>query len=205
MKFPRWAITVTPLSKALAMFFFILFPFIGFYLGINYQRSVDKINSLHTFSQPSLNKEKNLMPVKVPGWKTFNNVKQKYIIQYPSDWEAVIDNSHKNAEWVKIEPIQTQYFYSYWDGVKIKNSTIINISMEQASSNYNCGGQSDGQVYVNGGYVTVKKEQVADGRIYNICAEMTKDNLAYIVDLTDKGYSKEPLFKQIVSTFEFYN
>jgi len=31
---PKWATTVTPFSKYLAMVLFILFPFIGFYLGL---------------------------------------------------------------------------------------------------------------------------------------------------------------------------
>jgi hypothetical protein len=33
-KYPKWAITVTPVSKVLAMMLFILFPFLGFYLGM---------------------------------------------------------------------------------------------------------------------------------------------------------------------------
>lgn len=40
-KYPQWATTVTPLSKFLAMTLFILFPFIGFYLGTRYQQIID--------------------------------------------------------------------------------------------------------------------------------------------------------------------
>lgn len=45
MKKPRQLLVlnkVTPLSKALAMFLFILFPFLGFLLGMQYQRSLDR-------------------------------------------------------------------------------------------------------------------------------------------------------------------
>jgi hypothetical protein len=39
-KLPAWLITVTPLSKALAMILFIALPFLGFYLGIQYQQKI---------------------------------------------------------------------------------------------------------------------------------------------------------------------
>src|SRR3989344_6075688 len=45
MKLPMWATTVTPLSKILAGVFFIVFPIIGFYLGIQYQRAVTSFPS----------------------------------------------------------------------------------------------------------------------------------------------------------------
>lgn len=35
--------TVTPLSKALAFIMFVTFPFAGFYLGMQYQKAVDKV------------------------------------------------------------------------------------------------------------------------------------------------------------------
>ena len=40
--------TVTPVSKALALIMFVAFPFIGFFLGIQYQKKLDKpfMNSL---------------------------------------------------------------------------------------------------------------------------------------------------------------
>ena len=36
----RYLFTVTAFSKFLAMFFFILFPFVGFYLGMQYQEII---------------------------------------------------------------------------------------------------------------------------------------------------------------------
>lgn len=41
MPLPKSFTTVTPFSKLLAMFLFILFPFVGFYLGTQYQRDLD--------------------------------------------------------------------------------------------------------------------------------------------------------------------
>lgn len=51
MKLPKELTTVTPLSKGLAMIIFIVLPFLGFYLGMQYQQSifpptVNKLNSI---------------------------------------------------------------------------------------------------------------------------------------------------------------
>ncbi|HSW97802.1 MAG TPA: hypothetical protein VLF89_08305 [Candidatus Saccharimonadales bacterium] len=40
-KSSQWTNTVTPFSKFLAMLLFILLPFIGFYLGTQYQQKID--------------------------------------------------------------------------------------------------------------------------------------------------------------------
>lgn len=34
--------TVTPLSKGLAFIMFVTFPFVGFYMGMQYQKTIDK-------------------------------------------------------------------------------------------------------------------------------------------------------------------
>ena len=34
--------TVTPLSKAIALIMFVSFPFIGFFVGMEYQKALDK-------------------------------------------------------------------------------------------------------------------------------------------------------------------
>ena len=41
MPLPKWATTVTPLSKTLALIIFITFPIVGFFLGVRYQQIVD--------------------------------------------------------------------------------------------------------------------------------------------------------------------
>ena len=46
-RLPKSLTTVTPLSKTIAFILFILMPFIGFYLGMHYQKTLD---SLSTFS-----------------------------------------------------------------------------------------------------------------------------------------------------------
>src|SRR3989338_4312151 len=45
MPLPKSFTAVTPLSKTLALFIFILLPFIGFYLGIQYEKSQNTSSS----------------------------------------------------------------------------------------------------------------------------------------------------------------
>jgi hypothetical protein len=41
-KLPKWANTVTPFSKTLALFMFILLPIAAFYYGTYYQKQIDR-------------------------------------------------------------------------------------------------------------------------------------------------------------------
>jgi len=43
-----WATTVTPLSKTLALFMFILLPILGFYYGRYYQKQLDQYQTRPT-------------------------------------------------------------------------------------------------------------------------------------------------------------
>ncbi len=40
-KLPTWATTVTPFSKFLALCILVIFPILGFYFGIYYQKQMD--------------------------------------------------------------------------------------------------------------------------------------------------------------------
>jgi hypothetical protein len=53
MKLGKKYTTVTPLSKIIALGLFIAMPFIGFYLGMNYQSSIDKLSTPTVTVSPS--------------------------------------------------------------------------------------------------------------------------------------------------------
>lgn len=53
MPLPNSLTTVTPLSKALAAALFIIFPFIGFYLGIQYQKGITPLISNQVTPSPT--------------------------------------------------------------------------------------------------------------------------------------------------------
>lgn len=89
MKLPKILTSVTTFSKILAMIFFILFPFIGFYLGMRYQQLVDllslqtsEINSYPVISNshtpvnlPKTNPNRMIIPG--AGTFTFGDIDQK--------------------------------------------------------------------------------------------------------------------------------
>jgi hypothetical protein len=43
-KLPDWATTVTPFSKMLALSILVVFPILGFYYGMYYQRQMDAVH-----------------------------------------------------------------------------------------------------------------------------------------------------------------
>lgn len=47
-KLPEWATTVTPFSKLLALILFITLPFLCFFLGMDYQKKLDKLRPTTT-------------------------------------------------------------------------------------------------------------------------------------------------------------
>jgi len=63
MTLPKWAVTVTPLSKILALIIFIAFPIIGFILGMQYQKMIDvSQNSVITLPSNSNKRVPNSSP-----------------------------------------------------------------------------------------------------------------------------------------------
>jgi hypothetical protein len=82
-KLPKWLTTVTPFSKYLAMFLFILFPFVGFYLGMQYQQKVTTVR----------------MPTPTPnqtaGWQTYTNSDHSLEFKYPPNFSPINVNDNK--------------------------------------------------------------------------------------------------------------
>lgn len=85
MKLPPSLTTVTPLSRILALFLFILFPIVGFYLGMNYQASIVEpapiLTSLVRKPTPTPKKE----VLDTSNWKTYTNYKYNYSLKYSED------------------------------------------------------------------------------------------------------------------------
>jgi hypothetical protein len=101
----RYLFTVTTFSKLLAMLLFILFPFVGFYLGMQYQEKVKAIKptvALEVKKTININPKLTLTPTQTPtsiptpvvdsNWKIYNDkIDNYYSIYYPSDWYIVTE------------------------------------------------------------------------------------------------------------------
>lgn len=108
-KLPKSLTTITPFSKLLAMFLFILFPFVGFYLGYNYNKSLNYSNNLpiNNYTSPTQTTDETA------NWKTYVDNIVGFSIKYPSDWNIVKDSQY--------EPNEDSYFLTSPDYKEIKN------------------------------------------------------------------------------------
>lgn len=137
---PKELTTVTPLSKYLAMFLFIVLPFIGFSLGIRYQQVIDYYQEELTKPIPSI-KYKTSTTDQTANWKTYANDKYKFQIGYPNNWNLV--SSDDDYPIIRIENKSSSlafYPYSNPDAGKInvnivKNETI-SVGQEAIVFNY---------------------------------------------------------------------
>lgn len=107
--------TVTPLSKALALILFISLPFVGFYLGMQYQTLVTPLpfkvpssagSSVPVKSDRTPIQEDRVSSIsstvvgsKTAGWKTYTDQEGKLVFSYPPNWterSGVFDDEKGN-------------------------------------------------------------------------------------------------------------
>ena len=100
MKLPKSFTTVTPFSRLIALILFVLLPFVGFYTGVLYQRSITPPQQLITISPVTpintpLVAAPSLAPSVVPtpasklfskGKYIFTHPELKYSVVYPITW-----------------------------------------------------------------------------------------------------------------------
>lgn len=93
MKFPKELTTVTAFSKILALILFIVLPFGGFYLGRQYQGSVDQY--IYQTTQFQTIPEPSGEPVIIDktSWKEFKDPSGKYSFSFPDSWLISFDQS----------------------------------------------------------------------------------------------------------------
>ena len=87
--------TVTTFSKLVALSMFIIFPFIGFYLGMKYQQRI-------TAPVPVVLEAQGVaIPTPTPSttasWKTYINKQYNFSIDYPNDWILTPNNINEGA------------------------------------------------------------------------------------------------------------
>jgi hypothetical protein len=81
----RYLFTVTTFSKLLALSLFIILPFLGFYLGMQYQQKI-------TVAPPVVSEvQKTAIPTPTPlidisNWKTYTNTTPAFTLAYPSNY-----------------------------------------------------------------------------------------------------------------------
>ena len=101
MPLPKELTTVTPFLKYLAMGLFILMPFIGFFLGQQYQANKDYSQiPKQAINNPDYHKAK-LTPSTSEGianWKTYTDKDLHFSFKYPEDWNIDLDSHERINE-----------------------------------------------------------------------------------------------------------
>src|SRR3990167_8978293 len=91
MTLPRYLTTVTSFSKIIAAVLFIIFPFAGFYIGLQYEHQFTQYLEDRTTVDQYMAKPN---PVAVQNtstanWKTYVNAQLGISFEYPNDWMVV--------------------------------------------------------------------------------------------------------------------
>lgn len=153
MKLPKSLTTVTTFSKILAALLFILFPFIGFRLGVSYQKSVDYV-LFNT--NDKIEEKKSAEPTLIPspisspnktGWYRYMNSSLDYYIDYPKmyaytisgetsvSFEKQVNYPHRTNYWIFIDKGPTsQFSQAKLDELKQMKIGEVRVIMKNESS-----------------------------------------------------------------------
>lgn len=112
MKLPKELTTVTTFSKYLALSLFIILPFLGFYLGRQFQKTIDdsfRPPVVVTRQMPALAPTNltgtNSAALDMSYWKEFKDPSGSYEIHFPQNWLISFEQSprYKDKTDVKLE------------------------------------------------------------------------------------------------------
>lgn len=160
---PLWLTTVTPLSKLLAMILFLGLPFLGFYLGMQYQQRVTVITPTTSVVQKTItlnptpllntNTANNSSPTIDPtaNWKTYNSPDNAFALKYPNDsnWNLTeVNLTHSTSFDIQCPHINCPQPYNVYDfGGGISNINSID-KYTAAFNTINPAGSSNANSYI---------------------------------------------------------
>lgn len=90
MRIPKELSKVTPISRALAMFLFVILPFIGFLFGIRYQQLIDQADE-YAHALPLLIQQHAL---RTQDYISYTNSAYKYSFLYPKSYKPLSGNGN---------------------------------------------------------------------------------------------------------------
>ena len=115
----KYLFTVTTFSKFLAMILFIALPFVGFYLGMQYQQKITVASPviLETQKKPI----SSPTPTTTANWKTYTDSQYGYMLNYPASAKVVEASSNDLASQFGNPVKQTtfslgenNFYHFYW-------------------------------------------------------------------------------------------
>ena len=115
----RYLFTVTTFSKLLAMFFFILFPFVGFYLGMMYQEKI----SVPIFKIQNMNQ--------IPSELQKENIRLSPPLVQTDNWQVKRVNINKDYTFNLSNPTDVYFLIALPIQYSIDTKTNLGIYDEQ--------------------------------------------------------------------------
>lgn len=167
----------------------------------SYQKIYNQILSAFTFTDQTID---------TSSWKTYTNKTHHYTVKYPEGWIAEQAASGAGPEPIWIVPESRPTVFDLVVGLLVRidqpgSSTICKGSEEVSVDNIkgfkekkNVSGETVELKDANGNIVPKRKYSYST---INAC--VVKNGSIYGFYFTDKDYSKEPIFDQILSTFNF--
>ncbi len=215
MKLPKELTKVTPFSKYLALFLFLILPFAGFYLGTQYQQVLNSAKQLELSSKVVMTRPTPTPVDDTANWKMYVNKKYNFSLNYPSN--------------LQIEEKQFPGFYErilFTTAFNDPNYINIGVFIHNNSSNTDLKKWIDNYVIQNlpnGKIGSIVRGNIASYNFSDVTGYtfiggkesenkyvfFKKENAIFEFRLTGSGtggsYSKraEQVFDQILSTFKF--
>ena len=172
MRLPKWAVTVTPLSKTIAMLLFVSLPFIGFYIGVKQTPSLPiKTNST------TIIKKVKIYPTDSP----------KKLVErcgeYPSDLD-IDDNKFNVVSGPLWSPDCRHITWSIWiSGTSCPDCpSVTNISLQEGIYLYDYNSKKISKIYT--------PKRINETPTINYWQNRNELNVTikdknYIIDITD--------------------
>jgi hypothetical protein len=213
MKLPQSLTTVTPLSKFLALFLFILFPLVGFKTGMDYENiinpSVQNVIQLTPHVTPS-------PQVDMSDWKTYRNDKYGFEFKYPSDWNIDrVQGSTNNFTDEELAQMDSVSIGKIIEEEKIGMSFGISANMSRMGKSVSCRVITDPQClkqYFDSlptpSFTTFTVRTIPAIRFsepvldQHVITTVFVENFT-LITFTDNTYSQNGLADKILSTFRF--
>ena len=114
----RYLFTVTAFSKLLALSLFIILPFLGFYLGMQYQQKVTVVTPIALEVQKIPTPTPTL--IDTTNWKIYTNTVAGYSLKYPSGWQLLTNANNYPTNIILESPDYLEN--SPWTGARIELS-----------------------------------------------------------------------------------
>lgn len=227
MTLPKELTTITPVSKFLTLVLLLSLPFVGFFLGLRYERqftqylenrvSVDQYK-VKTRPSPTLipspestASADTASPDSIgANWKTYIDNNDHYSFKYPSDWD--LKEKDSTYQWIrlspKVNPCDTTLYpndceYAQLITISVKDNPK-DLSIEEFADPNNSFGMNFKNINVDG--VDAKRTSDRPGQFINEDVYIKKGGKIFQITLIKNTAVKEipiKMFDQILSTFRF--